>query len=264
MCISKSGIPLTSLGDWERLAPPKSSNHWVDGRSAKEVARAWLEGKGTHLPQEVQSLLAGHHAFGPVLGWHAEPEAKLWFDDFPGEPRNSDLIVYVKDSHGLYVIAVEAKADESFGETVGDALKHARERYLANNRSNGLKRIEQLSQSLLGPDLPEDTPLHDIRYQLLTATAGALWAAESHDCTRTLLLIHEFVTNRTTDDNHARNAANLDSFVHRISHGRVKSVGRDVIQGPFEFPTQKPLQRSVALYIAKVSCNLRGSRADSA
>src|SRR5687767_13106029 len=108
MPIAKAGFPINSILDWERLAPPKSSHHWVDGRSAKEVARSWL-GNGTELPYEVESALASDPRFGPVLSWEAEPEAKLAFDSFAGEPRNSDLLVLARDACGPYIIAVEAK-----------------------------------------------------------------------------------------------------------------------------------------------------------
>jgi hypothetical protein len=34
-------VPIDSFKDWERLAPPKGANQWLDGRSAMELARAW-------------------------------------------------------------------------------------------------------------------------------------------------------------------------------------------------------------------------------
>ena len=90
MPISKHGQPITTLKEWLQHAPPKSAHHWVDGRSAKEVARAWLSGAGILFPPEVQAALFGHPRFGPVMSWECEPEAKLPFDRLPGEPRNSD------------------------------------------------------------------------------------------------------------------------------------------------------------------------------
>ena len=84
MSIAKAGRRIASLADWEQYAPPKSPHHWVDGRSAKEVARAWLEGGRTTMPHEVLAVLAGHPRFNDVLSWDVEPEAKLRFDTFPG------------------------------------------------------------------------------------------------------------------------------------------------------------------------------------
>jgi hypothetical protein len=98
--ISKNGIALSSLIAWEENAGPKSSTQWVDGRSAKEVARAWIGDGGGKMPAEVTSALASHAAFGPIQSWRAEPEAKLPFGNFSGEPRNSDLVVHAEDARG--------------------------------------------------------------------------------------------------------------------------------------------------------------------
>ena len=57
MLIQKNGAPITCIDDWKRLAPPKSDDQWVEGRSAFELANAWC-GTGTPvLPKELQSLL---------------------------------------------------------------------------------------------------------------------------------------------------------------------------------------------------------------
>jgi hypothetical protein len=122
MPIIKNLKPIVSLNDWEDRAGPKATYQWADGRSAKEAAKAWLEGGGLALPSEIQETLVGHSAFGSPASWIAEPEAKLRFDRFGGEPRNSDLAVVVEDAFGPYLMAVEAKADETFGETLEEAF----------------------------------------------------------------------------------------------------------------------------------------------
>jgi hypothetical protein len=261
MPISKGGIPLTTLTAWETHAGPKSPNQWVDGRSAKEAARAWLESGGTKLPEEVSSALINHKAFGPVQSWQAEPEAKLSFDSFAGGPRNSDLVVYAQDSHGPFLIAVEAKADEPFGKTVAETLAAAVDRYLENNRSNGVARTEQLAAALLGPRQSGDPLLKDIRYQLLTACAGALCEAQRRGYSRALMLVQEFVTVKTSDDKHSCNGADLDTFVKRLSHGSVSAVRPGGIYGPFTVPGAPLLSPGVALFVGKVSRNLRTSGA---
>ena len=257
MFISKRGVALLSLDAWKEHAGPKSAIQWVDGRSAKEVARAWLEGDGMTFPAEVSSALISHKNFGPVQTWRAEPEVKLPFDAFAGEPRNSDLVVHAQDPHGPYLIAVEAKADEPFGETVAEALAAAVDRHLENSRSNGVVRIEQLVAALLGPRQTDDPPLKDMRYQLLTACAGALCEAERLGYARTLMLVHEFVTDKTSDDRHVRNAEDLNTFAKRLSHGSVTTVHRGGIEGPFAVPGAPLLSAKVALFLGKVYRSLR-------
>lgn len=143
MPIVKNNEIINTIEDWQRLAPPKSAKQWVDGRSAKETARAWLQGGTDTLPGDIDILLSNHRGFGRVIKWTAEPEAKLRFDRFQGEPRNSDLAIHAEDTKGKFLIAVEAKADEPFAEKVSDALSNALERYAANTASRGIVRIQQ-------------------------------------------------------------------------------------------------------------------------
>ena len=257
MAIKKNGIEILTLEDWELRAGPKSHDQWVDDRSAKEVARAWLGLNGSELPSEVQKTLASHAALSGVHEWVAEPEAKLCFDSFPGEPRNTDLVVYAKDTFGEFLVAVEAKADEPFGETVPDALASAVERYVQNSRSNGVTRIQQLAVALLGPRVNNEPSLKDIRYQLLTATAGALCKAAEKSLDRAVLLIHEFVTDKTSDEKHEENARDLNHFVARLSHGAVTSVQPECLYGPFTVPGAPLLSKKVDLFVGKATRNLR-------
>lgn len=258
MAILKSGVALLDLEAWRTRAGPKSEDQWVDGRSAKESGRAWLEGEGVLMPREVSAVLASHPDFGVIASWEAEPEAKLRFDAFAGEPRNSDLLVIATDQHGPLLVAVEAKADEPFGETVSEALAAALERYVQNSHSNGIARIQQLAQALFWPHPGAGVPtVKDLRYQLLTACAGAVCEAERRGCRRALMLVHEFVTSCTRDDKHAANAADLDNFVRRLSNGTVPSVRCGTIVGPLTLPGKPLTQGKAALYLGKVSRNLR-------
>jgi hypothetical protein len=252
MSIAKAGQPIASLADWAQYAPPKSPHHWVDGRSAKEVARAWLEGCGVTLPQEVHAVLSGHPRFDDVLSWDAEPEARLRFDAFPGEPRNSDLLVIAKDVFGPYVLAVEAKADEPYGDTLGEVLAAALERRIENPRSNGIARIEGLATLLLKPRSSGQPKAGDLRYQLFTACAGALAEAHRRGLARAVMLVHEFITPATSDVKYARNASDLQVFLSRLS-GRADRLVRDgELQGPFVF-SRYP---GVELFMGKVTRTL--------
>ncbi|MEP7312258.1 MAG: hypothetical protein ABI859_06725 [Pseudomonadota bacterium] len=251
MPISKGEV-ISSLIEWEKLGKPKRPEHWVDGRSAKEAARAWLSG-GEDLPAEVAELLASHPAFGEVLNWDAEPEARLRFDECPGEPRNSDLVVHATDAKGAYVVAVEAKADEPFGELVPAALAAAVDARLKNPQSNAVTRIEQLCEALLGSSAEGDVPLDCIRYQLLTACAGAIAEGEEKGCGRTLLLIHEFHTWKTTETKIAQNAMDLDRFLSRLTHGAVRALAAGQIVGPLVVPGAPLFTGATKFYVGKAT-----------
>lgn len=57
MQITKNGQIIKTLDDWWRLAPPKDPvKQWVDGRSAKETARAWTAREASPRP-EILNLL---------------------------------------------------------------------------------------------------------------------------------------------------------------------------------------------------------------
>jgi hypothetical protein len=252
MRISKGTQVISSLSEWLEYAPPKSAHHWVDGRSAKEVARAWLETDGNSMPSEVHDALAVHPNFGPVLSWEGEPEAKLRFDAFLGEPRNCDLVVYASDEAGPYVLAIEAKADEPYGETVAQAFAAALERRIKNPRSNGIARILRLAELLLRPRAEGEPKAAELRYQLLTACAGAMAEAERRQYSRAVMLVHEFVTSSTTDINHERNSSDFAAFLNRLSGETCDAVVNGQLYGPFQVSAE-----GVQLFVGKVTRYLR-------
>lgn len=254
MTIWKNSTLIRNIDDWRRRAGPKSDDQWADHRSAKEVGKAWLAG-GDDMPADVAAALLSHPDFSPVLAWSAEPEVKLPFDAIRGEPRNTDLLVQVRDASGQYLIAVEAKADEPFGETVANTRKITEDILASGRRTNRWTRLEQLVASLLGPVDPLSDSVAPLRYQLLTATAGVLCAAEREGHQRAVLLVHEFVTDRTNDAAHKRNAADFDAFLKQIA-GRASRPG---LIGPVWVPGNPLLTRPPALYIGKVTTNRRAA-----
>jgi hypothetical protein len=249
--ITKNGNDILSLDDWRRLAPPKRDYQWKDNFSAKETARVWLAAS-PRLPPEIETLLEGHSAFGRPELWSAEPEARIRFDAFRGEPRNTDLLVLAKDLHGNYVIAVEAKGQESFGATLAGQSKAAMERKRQNPRSNGEERIKQLKVAIIGARVDDRTSVDPLRYQLFTATAGALRAAIDHDCSRAILLIQELVPAVKRVARYVANAADLDAFVALLTRGVITKVVYDRLEGPIKVPITTLFPAAPDLYIGKV------------
>ena len=258
MTISKQGKPITNLDEWHDRARPKNENQWKPGRSALELANAWLA-TGSQLPDDLLRAFGANRMFGKIGSWHAEPEVRLPFDQSGREPRNSDLVVEARDEHGRFLTAIEAKADESFGENSAQKLADALDQLLTKPRSKQFHRMEQLCMAILGPKKQRDVPLKDIRYQLLTATAGAICEAARRGIDRAVLFIQEFVTDQTRDSRHLANQMDLDLFVRRISHGTCTSVPCGKIIGPIALPGEPLFSNSIRFFIGKVSRNIRGS-----
>lgn len=208
--IQKGGRHLATIDEWHQFAPPKRSIHWKDGRSAKENARAWLKA-APHMQPDIAHVLANCPDIGPILGWNAEPEARVAIDRFRGEQPNIDLLLVAEDDHGSLVIAIEAKADEPFGKTLADQYQHARTARASNPRSKAVARIDALLNRLAIEPRQDDVP--QLRYQLLTATAAAIAEAERRSAERAVLIVHEFLTPLTATEKRERNAADLRRFL---------------------------------------------------
>lgn len=255
--IRKGTLELTSLDDWLEHAGPKRRVQWQDHRSAKESARAWLDSPRGAIPTEIAHALQTHADFGEILSWEAEPECRVRFDSFRSEPANLDMLLRATDVHGLFVVAVEAKADEPFGAALSEQLKAARRREEEHPRSEGVKRLEQLAQALFATSPSDLHSVELLRYQLCTAAVAALAEAERQEATRAVVLIHEFVTRRTADDKHRTNGADLDAFVSRLSPTKSASVTPGTLSGPFLVPGKPLIHSERPLYIGKAVRDMR-------
>lgn len=252
--IRKNGEVIETLAAWERLAGPKSPVQWKDGRSAKESARAWLGGSerdaGARVPGEVAEVLRSHEDFGEILTWEAEPEALVPFDRYSG-PANVDVLLRARDADGGFVVAVEAKADESFGPLVSRVLSDALERRLESERSKGMERVVELAGRILPPAAGRVPRLHQIRYQLLTVTAAALAAASEHQARRAVVMVHELRTDRVDERKIARNQEDLVRFLRRLGVARTDRVTQGGLVGPVPVRDSGERNDAPALYLGK-------------
>jgi len=249
MIIRKNDTPILTLDDWFKLAAPKGKEaHWVDGRSAKECANAWLETPGK-LPAEIAALF-GHADFDELRLDRIEPEALLTFDGHSG-PRNADVAVWAHDDRGPVAITVEAKADEPFAQPVFEALAAALETRISTPMSGALPRIVDLATSLLWPKERGQVAVGEIRYQLLTAVAGTLAMARAHGAHRAVCVVHELVSSRTARAKLTANAHDLEKFVVRLSRGAVSAVVPGALYGPFTVPGSPLFEKPAALYLGK-------------
>ena len=110
-----------------------------------------------------------------------------------------------------------------FPETTASAAPHRPGDGLADGRDppglrQGARRIGQglpLVRSLgdrFALDI-EQRHVPQLRYQLLTATAAVLAEADRRSSERAVLIVHEFVTPLTLQEERDRNAVDLDRFL---------------------------------------------------
>lgn len=248
MRISKSGHEIRSLDDWLRYAPPKRGElQWKDERSAKELAKAWV-GVGTPAPpRELVALLA--NTFGTRITFdEAKPECVVALDGFAGEHRNCDLVVLCNVGGRRIVINVEAKADEPFGDFIGEYYDRT-----DGCTSNVPARIRQLSRALFGRE-PDDA-IRALRYQLLHAAAATLITATESGADAGLFLVHEFRSPRLNSDRLAQNRADWQSFVHAFPELATARIEEGQILAPVSVPGGGRVPDSLPLYLGKlVTC----------
>lgn len=146
-----------------------------------ETAVSWeLAGRTPRgLPPEVSRLLDPVGEFKDAELLFAFPEHKV---KLPGGSRASqnDVWAVLKAPGGLVSLAVEAKAEESFGPTIEEWKKDA--------SSGKSVRMDSLIE-LLKPSTPfPDT----IRYQLLHRTASAIMEAQRIRAAHAIMLVQSF------------------------------------------------------------------------
>lgn len=243
MKILRGSEEIRTLEEWRAAMPARlREKQWKEGRSAMELARAWVGGGNLVVPEEIETLLATNSEFSGIRLIEAYPEQEVRLDDFRGTSRNADLLIVGERAGETVVISVEAKADESFGPAIGDYLEE-KERV---EGSNAPARIRQLSEAIfdVGPE-----EVGDLRYQLLHALAGTLIAAKDHGAGQALFLVHEFLS--ATDRRKVEaNAADLERFVQRLGWNGEFGAGR--IAGPFKVPGGGKVPAGVELFVGKV------------
>jgi hypothetical protein len=246
--ITKDGHAITSVDTWFAYAPPKDGEiQWVDGRSAKELAKAWFPISGqAQIPRELALLLSIHADFATAEIMNGCPEVRIKLDDHPGETRNADLVLLAKRGNETIVLTVEAKADEQFDMTIGEKLRSAKK------GSNIPNRVEHLCKAMFGATPTDKPALKELRYQLLNAMAATLIAARSHNAAKALFVVHEFATDKTSAEKRRANHNDLVAFLNILSNGTIRSLDIGSIVGPIVVPGGEHVFSDVPLFVAKI------------
>lgn len=151
MKIKRGDHEIRTFDQWRAAMPPRlREKQWKEGRSAMELARAWVLGGEVVVPEELERLLETNSEFSGTRLLEGRPEEETRLDDFRGMGRVSDLLLIGERAGGRVVISVEAKADESFGPTIDDCLGRKRP-----EKSNAPARVQQLARAVFGVEAEE-------------------------------------------------------------------------------------------------------------
>ena len=251
--IGKEEAEITTVESWFEAAPPKGGRaQWVSRHSAKELAQAWCGSGKVVVPTELASLLDGASITKGLTLLEAWPEKKVRFDRIRGETRNADLAILGLHQDGRRVaISIEAKAKEPFDVPVAKKLMAAMKQIARDEPSNLPTRIHQLGRVLLPPHKPGDVHLGEIRYQLLTATAGAIALASQVQASAAILAIHEFGEVQLTEAEQ-QNATDLDVFMKRLTGSVTTQVSPGILYGPIHVPGSAMIPGKIPLWVGKI------------
>jgi hypothetical protein len=249
--VSRQGNLIHSVEEWVVEAKPAKADHWQEGRSAKELAKAWIKGSG---PAALIAVLDLDPATAGMRIERAVAEAQTAFDSWPGGRRNHDLLITGRARGGETTIGLEAKADETYGQTLR-AYKNAAQRLIDRGvRTNAQLRLAELTTALAGA-----TPLEGLlylRYQLFSGIAGTL--TEAHRGGQAVFVVHEFVTEKTQPRLRAANEAALTAFTERLFGSHPPAGESSWLLGPFHVPADR--WADVPLWIGKISTDVTKSQ----
>ena len=225
--ISKNNI-ITTVEEWYQFAPPKAKGkHWKDGRSAKSLAQFMTDKNQVKKLEDILVELE-YNTKGVIS---CTPEANTVLP-CKGNGRNHDLLMIGED----FVVGIEAKVSESFGEEISTELIEA-----SDNKKN---RIDTLANELFGCKINEVKDGLELRYQLLTGVYGTLREAENNKKSKALFLVVVFTDGLTSEDENAVNRNN-DDFKNFCQQIGLSAEGGTICKS------------NVALTIKKVEISLK-------
>ena len=247
----EKGGEIKDIDTWYQYAPPaQKKKHWQDYRSAKELAKAWCRTGKVLCPKEITNLLSQRADTRGFEIEQAVAKMQIKFDQYRGGRRNADLAMWGRSKKKKIAITVEAKADESYGKTIGNVLAVAKK----NNKSNLAKRINQLSKGILGSNRYKS--VESLRYQLFHALAATAVLAKEKQARLGILVIHEFVSLNIDFDKFVKNSNDLNLFVQAIPRWENKSLKTGKLLTPIRLNGSDYVPKDVWVSIGKIQTHV--------
>ena len=177
--VDSQGKEISNLEQWRSgvFDGTSKTRHWKKGRSAYSLAKFIMTRNGAaYLEERISSVLSRQATLE-----QATPEFPARFDSYPGNPSNLDLGITGRLGRSAHqqtlFVGLEAKVDETFGSTVGSRYSSAMKKRRAGQNTNAPERVRDLlSKHFSVEDTADSSRFADVRYQLLTGTAGTVAA----------------------------------------------------------------------------------------
>jgi hypothetical protein len=230
------------LEEWFEFCPPqKGEKQWIDNKSAKEMAKFWLEqDNAEQFKVFIRQKISGFD-YDYII-----PEYESAFDSSES-PRKHDLFIAGKNSSAI--ITVEGKVEEPFGQMeFGANFCDTINKKMANKKSNALDRMINLYQNYFH----HNGEVLDIRYQLAYWFAGSVVDAIKYDTQNFVMVLQEFKTGSAKEENLVKNHHEFEKFIDFISRGEYKTIGNKQMLGPVE----NEYTNGKSLYIGYYSTDL--------
>jgi hypothetical protein len=235
----RKGDRIADICDWTRYGAPASARHWKPGRSAYCTAEAWLSGTGE---RSLRAVLDRAPELAGLEIERAIVEEQTSFDHLRGGRRNHDLLLTGTAGGRATVVGVEAKADETFGQTVSENATEA--------SPGATERLDLVTRALTGATPAERSSLAALRYQLFSGVAGSLAAAREHGAKQAVFVVQTFRTPLTDDARIAKNDADLRAFVETALGAKPGDLTAPV--GPIAVPGGGKVPGDIPLWVAKL------------
>jgi citrate lyase gamma subunit len=202
---------IKSIDQWKTDCPPMNKAHWVEGRSAYETAKLWVN----KVPDSFLTLFGND-----ISSIKVYPEHKTKLDDYRGNQRNHDLFIKAQNSKNeKIIICIESKVDEPFGPTIKSKLDHAK------TTSNIKERINKLLQKCFGSENSDD--YKHLQYQLLTGLGGTIIECENKSNEKKVkkgyFIVQTIITPDINKNKKENNKRKFEEFISKLIEVNNKS-----------------------------------------
>ena len=227
---NKNNTVITDITSWKNaFIEVDNSKHWKEGRSAHSLATYFLSPALGMLKIKECLNACG---YGDVEYTHARIEHESRFDTYRSG-RMQDMVIWTLCGKCRIVVCIEAKVDETFGDTLSDAYNESLKYVKLHPASKRKARIEGLCQKYLKIQPAEILEENGIRYQLLHYLAGSISEAKGYG-NIVFMPIMVFKTSENYDFTKTKkNKEDYDAFMRTLNfaYDNQKQIYKNTIDG---------------------------------